>query len=102
MINRIKLQLVLALFWFISAYLAMGALLPWQWAWRCAWFNLIIGMVCLLLVTHTEEGDRIFYKGPQGDRPGLLQIGLLWAVPIVGLLVASFWWLLRLLGIFNW
>ena len=37
MLNRIKWQLVLASFWFVSAYLAMGALLPWEWAWRCAW-----------------------------------------------------------------
>jgi hypothetical protein len=30
--SRIKLQLMLALFWFVSAYLAAGALFSWQWA----------------------------------------------------------------------
>ncbi len=102
MINRIKWQLVLALFWFVSAYLAMGAVLSWTWAWRCAWFNVIIGMIALLLVTRTEEGNRIFYRGPTGDRPGLLQVGILWSMPVVGLLVASLWWLMRLLGIIDW
>lgn len=102
MINRIKLQLALAFFWFLSAYLTVGAVLPWEWAWRCAWFNLIIGMVSLLLITRTKEGDSIFYKGPQRDRPGLLQVALLWAIPIAGLFIASLWWFMRLLGIFDW
>jgi hypothetical protein len=39
MINRVKWQLVFTLFWFGSAYLATGALLSWEWAWRCAWLN---------------------------------------------------------------
>jgi hypothetical protein len=101
MLNRIKLQLLLAMFWFISAYLAIGAVLPWEWAWRCGWLNVIIGLVGLLLITITERGDRLFYKGPEGEEPGSLRVGLLWAIPIVGLLVAGLWWFLRLLGIFN-
>jgi hypothetical protein len=71
MINRTKLQLLLALFWFVSAYLAAGALLPWEWAWRCAWLNLIIGMVGLLVVTWTKFGERMFYEGPKGDEDGM-------------------------------
>lgn len=102
MINRIKLQLILASFWFLSAYLAIGAVLPWTWAWRCALINVIIGLVGLLLVTKTKIGDRLFYEGPKGDRPGLIQIGMLWAFPVVGFMVAILWWLLRLLGIYNW
>ncbi len=100
--HRIKWQLVLALFWFVSAYLAIGAILPWEWAWRCAWLNVIIGMIGLLLATQTERGNRLFYKGPRGDEPGLFQVGLLWAIPLVGLIAAGFWWVLRLLGIFDW
>jgi hypothetical protein len=65
--NRIKLQLILAAFWFVSAYLAIDALFPWEWAWRCAWLNLIIGMLALLWITRTEFGDRMFYQGPQGE-----------------------------------
>lgn len=102
MSSRIKRQLALALFWFISAYLASGALLPWTWAWRCAWINVIIGLIGLLLVTRTDRGDRLFYQGPLGDEPGLLRIALLWAIPFVGLFTAIIWWTLRLLGLFNW
>ncbi len=102
MLNRIKLQIALALFWFVSAYLAIGALLPWSWAWNCAWINVILGLVGLLLVTRTELGERLFYEGPKGDEPGLLQIGCLWLIPAVGLVLASIWWLMRLLGFYNW
>jgi hypothetical protein len=42
----------------------------------CAWFNLIIGLVSLLLVTRSELGDRLFYEGPKGDEEGLWLIGL--------------------------
>ena len=107
MLNRIKLQLILAMFWFISAYLAAGALLPskwsaWEWAWRCAWLNLIIGLLSLLLITRTDYGDRMFYKGPQGDQPGMIQVALLWAIPFTIFCLALIWWVARLIGIFNW
>lgn len=100
------MQLILAMFWFISAYLAVGALLPawssWEWAWRCAWLNLIIGMLGLLLVTRTAEGDRVFYQGPEDGKPGLIRVALLWTIPAVGLCLALIWWLARLIGIFYW
>ncbi len=102
MIPRIKLQLTFALFWFASAYLATGALTNWTWTWRCAWLNLIIGLVGLLLITRTELGERIFYQGPRGDEDGLWLVGVLWALPIVGFFLALLWWVARLLGIFNW
>lgn len=107
MLNRIKLQLLLAGFWFISAYLAVGALLPvewsaWEWAWRCAWLNVVIGLLGLLLVTRREKGDRVFYIGPDRDQPGFIQVALLWTIPAVGFCMALIWWLARLLGIFNW
>lgn len=102
MLGRINRQVILAAFWFLSAYLAIGAVLPWEWAWRCGWLNLILGMVGLLLVTHNPYGDKLFYKGPAGDEPGLIQIALLWTLPIVGLVVAVIWWLMRLLGLFDW
>jgi hypothetical protein len=102
MINRLKLQLLLALFWFASVYVAMGALLSWEWAWRCAWFNLIIGMLGLLLVTRSKDGDRLFYQGPKDDEPGRWEIAVLWALPTAWLFAAGIWWLLRLVGIFSW
>jgi hypothetical protein len=102
MLNRISRQLILAVFWFLSAYFAIGAVLPWEWAWRCAWFNLIIGMAGLLLVTGTREGDKLFYEGPAGDQPGRLSIALLWTLPPVGFIVAAIWWLMRLIGFFDW
>jgi hypothetical protein len=102
MIHRIKLQVLLALFWFVSVYLAIGALLSWEWAWRCAWFNLIIGMLGLLLITRTEEGDQVFYKGPKGDQPGRWEVAVLWALPVSWLFAAGIWWVLRLLGVFDW
>ncbi len=102
MINRIKWQLVLALFWFFSAYLAVSALFPGVWAWRCAWLNVIIGMIGLLWVTQTERGDRIFYQGPRKDEPGLFLAGLLWAIPITGFFIASLWWIMRLLELIDW
>jgi hypothetical protein len=101
MINRTKLQLFLAIFWFVSAYLAAGALLPWEWAWRCAWLNLIIGMTGLLLVTWTKFGERMFYEGPKGDEDGMWQVGMLWAVPVVILFLAVVWWIARLVGLFD-
>ena len=63
---------------------------------------MIIGLLGLLLITRSEEGDRIFYKGPQGDEPGWWIIGFLWALPVSWLAAAGIWWLLRLLGIFDW
>jgi hypothetical protein len=102
MLNRIKLQILLAFFWFSSAYLAMGALVPWEWAWRCGLINLILGMIGLLLITRSKRGDRLFYGGPKGDEPSLLQIGLLWAFPIVGLILSIIWWSMRVLGLFDW
>ena len=102
MLNRISHQLVLAIFWFLSAYLTIAAVLPWEWAWRCGWLNLLLGMVGLLLVTSNSEGDRLFYKGPVGDEAGRFQIGLLWALPAVGFVVAAIWWLMRLIGSFDW
>ncbi len=100
--NRVKLQLILAVFWFVSAYLAVGALLPWEWAWRCAWLNLIIGLIALLLVTRTEEGERLFYIGPQDNEISSFAVALLWSVPMVVLCMAGIWWIMRLLGIFHW
>ncbi|MDX1521224.1 MAG: hypothetical protein R3264_06330 [Anaerolineae bacterium] len=102
MLNRIKVQVTLALFWFASAYLAMGAIISWEWAWRCAWFNMIIGLVGLLFLTRTETLDRFFYRGPGANEPGYLLGGFLWIVPIIGFFVAGLWWILRLIGIFNW
>lgn len=102
MLNRISRQLILGLFWFGSAYLAIAAVLPWEWAWRCGWLNLIIGMMGLLLITQTREGDDLFYRGPREGRSGSFVIALVWALPVVGLMVAVLWWIMRLLGFFNW
>ena len=102
MLNRISRQLILAFFWFVSAYLAISAVLPWEWAWRCAWLNLLIGMVGLLLVTGSREGDQVFYLGPPKKGPGLIQVALLWAIPPVGLILALIWWSMRLIGFFDW
>jgi hypothetical protein len=101
MTGRFKLQLLLALFWFLSVYLAVGAIVPWTWAWRCAWLNLIIGMLALLWITRTDVGDRLFYKGPEGNEPGRLEVAVLWAVPVVVLFLAVIWWTMRLLGFFD-
>jgi hypothetical protein len=57
MSRRVITQLIFAAFWFTSAYAAMTALLSNEWAWRCAWFNLIIGLVSLLLITRSELGE---------------------------------------------
>lgn len=100
--NRIKWQFILALFWFISAFLAIGAVLPWIWAWRCAWINVIIGLVGLLLMTSTEKGDRLFYHGPRENESTLWQLGMLWALTFAGLTIAVGWWLLRVFGFFDW
>lgn len=100
--NRVKRQVILAAFWFITTFIAAGALIPWEWAWRCAWLNLIIGLVSLLLLTRTELGDRMFYKGPQPGESGLWQVGLLWAIPVVILFWAILWWVARLLGFYDW
>lgn len=102
MSHRIKLQLTLALFWFLSAYLAMGALVSREWAWRCAWLNLIIGMLGLLAATRTSFGDRMFYQGPKGDEDSLWLIGVLWALPLVGFFLALLWWVARLIGLLTW
>ena len=101
--KRIRLQLVLAAFWFVSAYLAASAVLPWEWwAWRCAWLNLLIGMLSLLWVTRTESGDRLFYEGPKGEEDSWWIVGALWAIPVIILSLAIVWWLMRLLGLYNW
>lgn len=100
--NRVKLQLTLALFWFVSVYLAMGALISWEWAWRCGLANLIVGLIGLILITRTEEGERLFYQGPQGNEPGQWQVAMLWVLPMFWVAAAGIWWLMRLLGIFNW
>lgn len=102
MIQRIKLQLILALFWFVTAYLAMSAIVPEIWAWRCAWLNLVIGLLGLLIVTRTDGGDRLFYRGLQPGEPGRWQVGVLWAIPMVILFLAGLWWLARLLGLYDW
>ena len=95
MLNRVRWQVLLALFWFGSVYLALGAFLPWAWAWRCAWLNLMAGLVGLLWLTRSERGDRLFYHGPRGDEPGSVLVALLWSLPVFWLAVAG---LLLLLG----
>ena len=102
MLNRVKLQLILASFWFVSVYLALGALVPWQWAWRCAWLNLIIGMVGLLMVTRSDDGDRIFYNGPRENESGRFIIAVLWALPAFWFAASLIWWVMRLLGVFDY
>jgi hypothetical protein len=101
MINRIKWQLLLALFWFGSAYVAVAALGSWTWAWRCAWINLILGLLGLLLATRTDEGERLFYVGPKEDEEGSVLIAILWGIPLVVFLIASFWWMLRVLNVLS-
>ena len=102
MSSRVITQLIFAAFWFTSAYAAMTALLPNECAWRCAWFNLIIGLVSLLLVTRSELGDRLFYKGPKGDERGSWLIGILWFIPVIIFFLAVIWWIARLVGFYNW
>lgn len=99
--NRVKRQVILAAFWFITTFIAAGALIPWEWAWRCAWLNLIIGLLGLLLTTRTEHGDRLFYQGPRGDEPGSLLVATLWGLPVFWLALAILWWVVRLLGLFT-
>ena len=102
MINRANRQLLLALFWFVSAYLAIGMVGSWDWAWRCAWLNLIIGMIALLIATRSPLGERLFYEGPLGDEDSLWLVGVLWAIPAAITFLAVLWWLMWQLGIFDW
>jgi hypothetical protein len=101
MLNRISRQIILALFWFASAYLALNALLPQAWAWRGAWLNLLIGMVGLLLITGSREGDLVFYYNPLKNVRGLVRVVLLWTVPPVGFTLALVWWSMWLIGFFD-
>jgi hypothetical protein len=75
---------------------------PGSGLWRCAWFNLLIGMLALLWITRTEFGDRMFYQGPQDDEDVWSVVGALWAIPIAIFCLAIIWWLMRSLGLFGW
>jgi hypothetical protein len=90
------------MFWFSSAYLLIGGLLSWEWAWRCGLINLIIGMLGLLLITRTAEGDRLFYLAPRVQQKNSRAIIMLWSIPIVVLFIASIWWMIYLLEMIDW
>ena len=102
MLNRISRQLILAFFWFASAYLALKIVLPQAWAWRCAWLNLLIGLVGLLLITSSREGEQVFYHNPLKNVRRLVSVILLWTVPPVGFTLALVWWSMWLLGFLEW
>jgi hypothetical protein len=74
--------------------LALQAFFDGQWLVPCASLNLIAGMLLLLLITRNEPARRIFYEGPRENEPGLPVIGILWAAPLVLLLVGLIWWLM--------
>lgn len=102
MTNRVRKQLLLGLFWFGSAYLAVGALSSWEWAWRWGLINLIMGMLGLLVVTRTEKSDSLFYTGSRGEVWHSSIVVVLWFIPVAILFIASVWWLVKLLEALRW
>jgi hypothetical protein len=84
------LILGLAALWGLGGFaigVALQTMFGGQWILPCASLNLIACMILLLLVTRNEQARRIFYEGPREDELGLPVIGVLWAMPLVFLLM---------------
>lgn len=82
--------------WFAAGYtvgLAANAIttLPIA-AWQSGVAGLLLGLVGLASVTRTEHGRRIFYEGPAENEEGIFDIGCLWAVPGVVLIISLVAW----------
>lgn len=92
-----RLVIVLVVLWIVSGAMvgfSLQKLFDVQWVVQCASLNLILGMVLLLLVTRNEWARRMFYEGPGEGEDSSPLIGILWALPIVLLIVGGVWWLL--------
>ena len=55
---------VFAALWFISAYFAFEVWFPTGWAYLCGLTNAVLGTVALFFVIRTEEGEKMFFEGP--------------------------------------
>lgn len=95
--KNILLVTALAVLWGIGGALVgqgISALFDVSWVIPCTSFNVIAGMIMLLLVTSNDTARRIFYEGPRDDDPGIIGIGLLWLLPMVAVFIGLIWWLL--------
>jgi hypothetical protein len=99
----VSLILLLAAVWFGTAYYAGEALIP-TWGVQCGLVSLITGLIGLVIVNRSKEGRRLFYEGSnEDDQLGclkLLVISLI-GLPFILFLLGTIWWLMRLLGFFE-
>jgi hypothetical protein len=99
----VSLILLLAAVWFGTAYYAGEALIP-AWGVQCGLVSLISGLIGLAIVNRSEEGRRLFYEGSnEDDQLGCLKLIVisLIGLPFILFLLGTIWWLMRLLGFFE-
>lgn len=97
------LTLLLALLWFGTAYYAAEALVP-GWGIRCGLVSLIIGLITLAIVNRTEAGSRLLYEGKSDSEEigcAKVVVWFLIALPFTLFILGTLWWLMRLLGLFD-
>jgi len=96
-VKETRLVIALAVLWIVSGAIvgfSLEALFSLQWVVPCTSLNLMMGMILLLLVTRNEWARRMFYEGPRAGEDSSPLIGMLWALPLVLLIVGGVWWLL--------
>ena len=58
----------------------------------------------LAIINRTEEGRRLFYEGEsESDQIGCVKV-LIWfliGIPVMLLFTGTLWWIMRLLGFFD-
>jgi hypothetical protein len=103
LIKDIGLIFLLAILWFGPAYYASEALLP-GWGLQCGLTSLITGLMGLAIINRTEEGRRLFFNGQtEDDQISCVKV-LIWfliGIPIMLLVTGTLWWIMRLLGVFD-
>jgi hypothetical protein len=103
LVKDIGLILLLAFFWFGTAYYAGEALIS-SWGLQCGLVSLITGLIGLAIINRTEEGRRLLYEGQSDDEDiGCIKI-MVWlgiALPFTLFVMGTLWWIMRLLGFFS-
>ena len=88
--RKLRIIATVAILYFGSFYFAASALLP-DLALQITLVGLIIGMTGFQYLLNTR-----------GDRPSLAYAVLIYAIPVACLFAGMIWWVLRLVGFWEW
>jgi hypothetical protein len=65
----------------------------------CGAFNMVIGLIGLLIVTRNTQAHKAFYGDPRDQEGGGCALAILFGLPFSMLLLGVLWWLLGKLGL---